>query len=324
MSSQLPDPPGPHRHPGADWHPGADRHACADRHAGADLASYAAGSLGGVAAWSLEAHLTACPQCRVALSTHVDAERLGRNRSVLLVRAVIPDAGPVSRLLRRTGVPEHVLRLLAATPSFRRSWLLAFGGVLSAVTVESVLVAHLWSGAVGLRATGAVLLPFLLIAPLLVLAGVAAAFMPLLDPAYRLTVATPFSGFTLLLIRALSALLAALIPVVVASFVVPGPGWLPAALLLPSLALSAFAVAAATTIGPGGAAILSAALWVSPLLVLTVANPAVANPVANPAFANPALALVQWHVQAACAVVLLGAIAVLLLRRDRFEMGWAR
>lgn len=308
MRSQLPDPPG------------TSGHACDDL-----LAAYAAGSLCGVAAWSLEGHLTSCPQCRGALSTRVDAERLGQNRSVLLVRAAISDAGPVSRLLGRAGVPEHLLRLLAATPSFRRSWLLALGGVLGAVTVESVLVGHLWNGAIGLRATGAVLLPFLLIAPLLVLAGVAAAFLPMLDPAYRLTVATPFSGFTLLLIRALSALLAALIAVVVASFVVPGPRWLPAAVLLPSLALCAFALAAATTIGPRGAAILSAALWVSPVLLLALANQAVFNPaVANSAVANPVMAMVQWHAQAACTVVLLAAVTVLWLRRDRFEMGWAR
>ena len=56
-------------------------------------------------------------------------------------------------------------------------------------------------------------------APLLVLAGVAAAFLPMFDPAYRLAVAAPFSGFTLLLVRAVSALAAALVPVVGAAFV---------------------------------------------------------------------------------------------------------
>ena len=75
------------------------------------------------------------------------------------------------------------------------------------------------------------------------------------DPASRLAVAAPFSGFTLLLVRAVSALAAALVPVVGAAFVVPGPGWLPAALLLPSLALCAFALAAATVMGPRAAAI---------------------------------------------------------------------
>ena len=97
-------------------------------------------------------------------------------------------------------------------------------------------------------------MPFLLVAPLLVLAGVAAAFLPMFDPANRLAVAAPFSGFTLLLVRAVSALAAALVPVVGAAFVVPGPGWLPVALLLPSLALCAFALAAATVVDPRAAA----------------------------------------------------------------------
>jgi len=40
------------------------------------------------------------------------------------------------------------------------------------------------------------LAPFQLVGPLLVLAGVAAAFVPALDPSYRLAVAVPFSGLT--------------------------------------------------------------------------------------------------------------------------------
>jgi hypothetical protein len=295
MRSQLPDPAGPGRHASEDL-----------------LVAYAAGAVVGVAAWSVEAHLTGCAQCRHAVSAHVDAERLVRNRSVLLVRAALPDAGLLIRLLGRVGVPEYLLRLLAATPSLRRSWLLAVAVVLAAVTGESVLVAHLWNGPFGHEAAGAwVLVPFLLVAPLVVLASVAAAFMPLFDPAYQLTLAAPFSAFALLLVRALSALIAALVPLVVAAFLVPGPEWLPAALLLPSLALCAFALATATVIGPQAAATASAALWVVAVILLAVPDAA-------------ALVVVQWHVQAVCSVVVIAAMAVLWLRRDRFELGWTR
>ena len=87
----------------------------ADGHAGEDLlASYAAGTAGMVAAWSAAAHLTGCVRCRSALSAHVDAERLARNRSVLLVRAALPEGGRARRLLGRCGVPDHVLRLLVS------------------------------------------------------------------------------------------------------------------------------------------------------------------------------------------------------------------
>jgi hypothetical protein len=231
MTRPFPDAPGPMT--------GAPGHAEADL-----LAGYAAGTVQEVAAWSVEAHLTGCARCRAALSAQVDAERLARNRSVLLARAAIGDGGRARRLLCRCGIPDHLLRLLAATPSLRRSWLLSVIGALAVVAGEAAAVRYGWPAA-GWPARRAghpdpeVLAPFLLVAPLLVLAGVAAAFLPMFDPAYRLAVAAPFSGVTLLLARSVSALAAALVPVVAAAFLLPGPGWLPVALLLPSLALCA-------------------------------------------------------------------------------------
>ena len=305
MTSSFPGPAGPVA--GAVGHPGEGL-----------LASYAAGTAGTagtVVAWSVEAHLTGCARCRSALSAHVDAERLARNRSVLLVRVAIPDGGRTRRLLRRCGVPDHLLRLLAATPSLRRSWLLSVIGVLAVVAGEAAAVRYGWirAGATG-RLNGhqdpEVLAPFLLVAPLLVLAGVAAAFLPSFDPASRLAAAAPFSGFTLLLVRAVSALAAALIPVIGTAFVVPGPGWLPVALLLPSLAVCAFALAAATVLEPRAAIITAGILWALPTLLL--------------AGAHLPLAIVQRDAQFACAAVLCASAVVLLARHDRFEWGSMR
>jgi hypothetical protein len=302
MTSPRPDAAGPLA--GADWHAGVDL-----------LARYAAGTSDEVAAWSVEAHITACAGCRSALSAQVDAQRLARNRSVLLVRAALGDGGRARRLLRRCGVPDHLLRLVAATPSLRRSWLLSVMGVLAVVTGEAAAVRFGWIPGGGNRPIGgypdpAVLAPFLLVAPLLVLAGVAAAFLPMFDPAHRLAVAAPFSGFTLLLARTVSALAAALVPVVGAAFVVPGPGWLPVALLLPSLALCAFALAAATVVDPRAAAVTASALWVLPVLLLTTSHVPLAH-VASPA-------------QPVCAAVLCASALAMFLRRDRFELGWMR
>jgi len=243
----------------------------------------------------------------------VDAERLAHNRSVLLVRAALPEGGRARRLLCRCGVPDHLLRLLAATPSLRRSWLLSVAGVLAVVAGEAAAVRYGGAGTGGHMGPAgypgpAVLAPFLLVAPLLVLAGVAAAFLPMFDPASRVAAAAPFSGVTLLLARSVSALAAALVPVVAAAFVVPGPGWLPAALLLPSLALCAFALAAATVVGPRAAAVTAGALWAVPVLLL--------------AAAHVPLLIVQRHAQFACAAVLCACAVVLLARRDRFESGW--
>jgi hypothetical protein len=297
--------------------PGAAEPAArSDGHPGVDLlASYAAGTAGTVVVWSVEAHLTGCARCRSALSAHVDAERLARNRSVLLVRAAIGDGGRVRRVLCRCGLPDHVLRLLGATPSLRRSWLLSVIGVLAVVAGEAAAVRYsrIPPGGPG-RLAGypgpEVLAPFLLVAPLLVLAGVAAAFLPMFDPACRLAVAAPFSGFTLLLVRAVSALAAALVPVVGAAFLLPGPGWLPVALLLPSLALCAFALALATVTDPRAAAVTAGTLWGVPALLL--------------ATTHGQLLIVQQNAQLACAAVLCASALALFLRRDRFELGWMR
>ncbi len=280
-------------------------------HASQDLlAGYAAGAVGEPAAWSVEAHLMACAACRTALGAQADAGRLARNRSALLVRAALGDDGPAHRLLRRCGVPDHLVRLIAATPSLRRSWLLSVAAVLAVVAGETVLFRFGSRGPAGSFPAGQAIVPFLLVAPLLALASVAAAFLPLFDPAYRLTVAAPFSGFTLLLVRAVSALAAALIPVACAAFAVPGPGWLPAAFLLPSLALCALALAAVSVLGPVPAAVAAGAVWVPPVLLL--------------AGAHLPLTAVDWHGQATCAAVLLAAAVVLFLRRDRFESGWGQ
>ena len=273
------------------------------------LAGYAAGTADGVAAWSAEAHLTACPDCRAGLSAHLDPGRLARNRSVLLARTAIPDGGRAGRLLRRAGLPDHLLGLLAATPTLRVSWLLSVAGVLAAVTGEAVLARHGWLGG-GPAAGPPSLMPFLLVTPLLAVAGVAAAFQPRLDPAWRLAAAAPFSAFTLLLVRSCCALGTALVLAVAAACAAPGPGWLPAALLLPSLALCALALAAATVVGPLAAAVLAGMLWIGPVLAVTPRH--------------PPLIAVQWPAQAVCALVLAAATAVLFLRRDRFELGWLR
>jgi hypothetical protein len=130
------------------------------------------------------------------------------------------------------------------------------------------------------------------------------------DPACQLAVAAPFSGFTLLLVRAVSALATALVPVVAAAFVLPGPGWLPVALLLPSLALSAFALAAATVMDPRAAAVTAGILWALPALLL--------------AATHVPLLIVQPDAQFACLAVLCACAVVMLARHDRLESGWTR
>ena len=276
---------------------------------GEALVGYVAGSADAVTAWSVEAHLISCGHCRDLVSHYSDAERLARNRAVLVVRAALPDGGWARRIAARCGVPDYVLRLLAATPSLRGSWLLSILGVLAVVTGATVVA----GGAQAHRGVNSfaaqhLLVPFLLLSPLVILANVAAAFLPLFEPGYRLAVAAPFSGLRLLLLRSVSALGVALVPAMCAGFIVPGPAWLPAALLVPSLALCAVALAAAT-IGPPVIATLGvAASWVVSVLAVTQTH--------------APLVLLGRQAQSLCAVVLLVAAIVVFLRRERFDLGW--
>ena len=280
------------------------------------LTGYAAGRVRGVGAWSIESHLSGCLQCRAAVSAQVDLGRLARNRAVVLGLVALPQHGPVAGVLGRLGVPEHLLRLLIATPSLRRSWLLSVLGVLLVVAGEAALAR--WSlpgaahppGAAALHDAAASAAPLLLAGPLLVLASVAMAYLPMFDPSYRLALAAPLSWFTLLLVRAVSAVAVTLVPVVCVSFVVPGPGWLPVAVLLPALALCAFALAGSHLLGPVPAAIAAGTAWVVAVAAASVSR-------------SP-LTVVYWPGQALCAAVVVTSVCWLLLDRTRFDMGWAQ
>src|SRR5258706_387751 len=200
------------------------------------VAAYSRGALAQAAAWSVEAHLQACRYCRAALAVEVDRARLERNRAVLLTRLALSQAGgPVTgtaavlltglagRLAAWCGVPPHIWRLLSVTPSLRRSWLAGVALVLgTAIGTARFVVVH--AEAAGATARPAGLLLFLLLAPLLPLAGVAAAFYPRLDPAADLATAAPLSGIWLFCVRAVAVIAAGLPPGKLAPLPAPGGG----------------------------------------------------------------------------------------------------
>ena len=131
------------------------------------LDDYLAGRLDPPRVLSVEAHMARCPRCRAA----IPAERswLDDSWAEILDAVDRPRLSPVERLLRVLGVPEHRARLLAATPTLRRSWLLA----LLAVLAFALLAAQVDGGHV---------LVFLVVAPVLPVLAVAAAYGPKVDP----------------------------------------------------------------------------------------------------------------------------------------------
>ena len=213
------------------------------------LAAYVAGSVDAVTGASVEQHLTRCADCRAVLSTHVDPRPL--DRAWLGIRdAVQSPVQPLPiRLARRFGLHEPTSVLLAATASLRSAWLV---GAFVAVAFATGAAAF---------TEGTLLAPFLLVAPLVPVIGVAAAYGPHDDPLESLVVTAPHGRTRLILTRTLAVLVSALPFTALLGLLVPGPDWVAAAWLGPALALVPVLLALASFTGPRTAVAVVSIGW---------------------------------------------------------------
>jgi anti-sigma factor RsiW len=257
------------------------------------LARYARGDIDEVQSFSIEAHLPSCPHCREQLAAFVDGALLSRAWEEIENRLDAPRRGPAEVALMRVGVRGHVARLLVATPASRGSWLLS---------CALVLACGVW--AAGQRDGGVYW--FLVLAPLLPLAGVAAAYGPEVDPTYEVGLAAPMRSFGLLLIRALAVLVTTTALVSIASLALPGLHWSAAAWLLPSLALTLTSLVLATRMSAIAACGSLAVAW---MLATT----------AGWRLATAPLDLFGPTAQLACVLVAAAAALVLVRNADSFE-----
>lgn len=261
---------------------------------------YVSGHLEPVQVLSVESHLARCERCRAAVPCEEDWLAASWESVEDLVDR--PKPRPVARLLRWFGVPEHVATFLAATPSLARGWLLA----VTAVTAFAVAAAHLGRDGV---------VPFLVVAPVLPLAGVAFAYGPRVDPVHEIQAATPMGGARVLLLRAIAVLVAAIVLAGVAALLLPGPLGLPAAAwLLPALALTAATLALSTRFAPVISAAALTVAWLGGVLLFARLTGDVLTP-----FSPAAQAL-----YGAAALIL---VPLVYLRRARFDSGeptWTR
>lgn len=257
------------------------------------LAAYARATIDEVSAFSVEAHLLSCADCRDRVGALVDPGRLERVWTEIEELVDAPSRGPVERLLLRLGLSEHLARLLAATPSLTLSWL---GAVALALTFAVVAAYESERG----------LLVFLALAPLLPLAGVAAAYGPGLDPTYEIGLASPLRSFRLLLIRAAAVLATTTLLAAVASLALPQLDWRVAAWLLPALALTTLSLALATYVPPLWASGALAFLWIAVVTLTATAG-------------DDRFAAFRAPVQLVFLVTTLAAAAVVVRRREAFE-----
>jgi hypothetical protein len=220
-------------------------------HADEDLlARYVRGEADPLLGASLEQHLLACPGCRDRIAAHVDTPPLDAVWGRIRERAEAPRPGPVERLLTRLGLSRTDALLVARAPSLRASWLFGL-----AATVAFAAVGAVWDGTMGLTL-------FLLVAPLVPVAGVGFAYGPDVDPAYETGLAAPYPAARLLLLRTAAVLVTSVPLTVLAGLLVPALSGTAVSWLLPGLAFTAVVLAASTWARPSAIAIVLGVGWV--------------------------------------------------------------
>ncbi|ASU84474.1 hypothetical protein CDO52_18190 [Nocardiopsis gilva YIM 90087] len=261
------------------------------------LTDYATGRADIAMAMSAEAHLMHCATCRQALPT--DEEWLETSWAQLRDIVDRPRRGLLERALEASGLKESTARLLVATPTLYRAWLIAMVVVLGTALIAAHTVPR-----------GSLMFYFL--APVLPLVGVALAYGRGVDPAHEFTSVTPMAGQRLLFLRAMAVLVPALTLCTGAALLLPGvggPDWAPVAWLLPALTLVAASLMLSRWVNLTLASALLAGGWLAALALTATAKHL------KPEQLFAAHAQVLW---AAAFVLIVGAVVALKARR-----GWA-
>lgn len=258
------------------------------------LARYASHDVDQATASSIDVHLLACRRCRAEAARLVDTERTAVIWDDIVDVIDAPRHMLAERLALRLGATTSTARLLAATPSLRLSWFVG-----AAVTVAFATLASLRPG-------DNALFPFLLVAPLLPLAGVGFAFGPTVDPAHEIGAATPLAAFRLLLLRAVAVLVSSIAIAGIGALVVAGLDIAAVAWVLPSLALTLSTLVVGTVLGAERAAAALSGLWVFGVFAGAVA-------------ANDRLAAFRPGAQVAFALIAALALVAIVWRRDLFD-----
>jgi hypothetical protein len=222
------------------------------------LALYVRGDAGALRGTSIEQHLTHCADCRARIASHVDADPLEMVWSRIQEQAQAPRPTRIERMLTRLGVSEPDALLVAVAPSLRASWM--FGLV---ITLSFVGLAAAYGGDRGLAF-------FLIVAPLVPVAGVSFAYGPDVDPSYEVGAAAPYSAARLLLLRTAAVLATSLPLALAAALLLPSASWTVLSWLLPALAFTATLLAASTWIRPSVAGLGLGVAWACAVASATV------------------------------------------------------
>lgn len=218
------------------------------------LGAWVEGTSGPVTSASIEQHLVQCAQCRAAVAGLLPIADVPGSFDAVLAQ-VSGGAGLVERILVRFGLKAGDAVVVGAAPVLRIAWSAGLAAVLGFILVAS-FVGHDRSQAL-----------FLALAPLLPVAGVAAAYGPAVDPSYELALAAPYRLIRLALLRSVAVLLAAVPITVAAGLLLPLDGATAVAWVLPSLAFTLVVLGAGSWVDPWTAAVAVGAGWVTAVSV---------------------------------------------------------
>jgi Putative zinc-finger len=258
------------------------------------LVRYVDGELGDASVMSIEAHLLTCAECRAALPTVIDPARLDRMWTGVRDAIDAPRPRALERLLARVGVADHVARLLVTTASLQLSWIVSL-----VVSLAFAVAASRWFGGGNL--------PFLVVAPLVPVLGIAWSFRRPLDPLWEIGRATPTGGLRLTLIRCVAVLATSLMASGIICLALPRSGWAAVGWLLPALGLTVLTLALSTN----RITIEATAVGVGTVWVLVVVSAAKAR--------SDPLAAFGAGGQMVAGAVTLTSMLFLVARKDAFE-----
>lgn len=241
--------------------------------------AYAAGRLDQVAEASIDAHVNGCTTCQAGARAAVSpatTEELWRGIQAEVRRPELPRT---LRWLRRLGVREDDLALLAASDGFLLPW---------ATAVGSALVCALLTGATSTLQQET----FALLAPLVPVLAVVAAF-DAIESVRDLVRTTPYSKLRLSLLRTTATLVVAIPATMPIGLVIPGLEQLAFSWLLPALALTGGTLVLLTWLGPWTATGVVAATWTATVIgtVRTTGVDILSAPASQALFAALACAL---------------------------------
>lgn len=220
----------------------------------AALAAYATRESTALERASVEAHLTRCDACRAGLARLAPASVGMVSFDALFdrvqTRIELAPSHRTTRWFRRMGVTDADTVVVRQIGRQSLQW-----------TIAATLILALAALAATLAVRDSAQLGFVLLAPLLPALGVAATYRLTPTSTAALESTSPYSPARLLLWRTAYSVTTAVPASILFGVVIPGDPWMAVAWLLPSAALTAIVLAAATWTDPLRPALVVSAVW---------------------------------------------------------------